>query len=98
MNSNKLRQHQREFEDLGDANENQSTNDPNADLYHFTDSTENDNDAALRAIGKIKQKLTGFEENVGEQQSVEGQVRLLMNSAQDPDKLCKLFGGWSAWV
>lgn len=98
MNSQKLRQHQRDDKDLDEENNASSMTAKNsfdADTY----ATENDNDAALRAIGKIKQKLTGYEEGtLGEQQTIEGQVRLLINAAQDPDKLCRLFGGWSAWV
>jgi serine-protein kinase ATM len=29
---------------------------------------------------------------------VEGQVQQLLQEAQDPDKLCKMFVGWSAWL
>lgn len=98
MNSQKLRQHQRDDKDSDEENNSSSmTTKPSFESDDYT--TENDNDAALRAIGKIKQKLTGYEEGtLGEQQTIEGQVRLLINAAQDPDKLCRLFGGWSAWV
>ena len=33
----------------------------------------------------------------GEARVVEGQVQQLLTDAQDPDKLCALFVGWSAW-
>lgn len=98
VNSKKLRQHQRDEKDLDEENDPSSIATKNSEEA-MNHSTENDNDAALRAVGKIKQKLTGYEEGtLGEQQTVEGQVRLLINAAQDPDKLCRLFGGWSAWV
>jgi serine-protein kinase ATM len=98
VNSKKLRQHQRDDDESDEENNSNSMTTKNLDEAVDL-STETDNDAALRAIGKIKQKLTGYEEGtLGEQLTVEGQVRLLINAAQDPDKLCKLFGGWSAWV
>lgn len=60
---------------------------------------ENQNDAATRAIGRINEKLKGYEEGTfGEQQTIEGQVRLLINEARDPNNLCRLFPGWGAWV
>jgi len=61
--------------------------------------SENKNDAATRTIARINAKLKGYEEGtLGERQTVEGQVRLLINAATDPDNLCKLFTGWGAWV
>ena len=60
---------------------------------------ENENEAASRAIAKINEKLQGYEEGtLGERQSVEGQVQLLINSARDPDNLCALYPGWSPWM
>jgi ataxia telangiectasia mutated family protein len=60
---------------------------------------ENENDAASRAIAKIHEKLQGYEDGTsGEQQSVEGQVQLLINSARDPDNLCALYFGWCPWL
>jgi len=62
-------------------------------------SEQSENDAANRAIQKIRQKLQGFEEgNSGERQSVEGQVQLLINSARDRDNLCVLYHGWAPWI
>lgn len=60
---------------------------------------ENKNEAAQRAITKISEKLQGYEEGTGgEQQSVEGQVQLLINSARDPENLCKMYVGWCPWL
>jgi hypothetical protein len=51
------------------------------------------NEAAANAIAKSKKKLQGYEDGTsGEQQSVEGQVQLLINSAKDPDNLCEGVG------
>ena len=43
-----------------------------------------------------KQKLEGRES--GEFRGVEGQVQQLLQDAQDPEKLCRMFAGWAAWV
>mmetsp|Transcript_16056 Transcript_16056/g.23482 ORF Transcript_16056/g.23482 Transcript_16056/m.23482 type:complete len:264 (-) Transcript_16056:21-812(-) len=60
---------------------------------------ENENDAATRTIAKINEKLSGYEDGtLGERQTVEGQVRLLINAARDPDNLCHLFPGWAPWL
>ena len=60
---------------------------------------ENENDAATLTIAKINEKLQGYEEGTyGEQQTVEGQVRLLINAARDPDNLCTLYHGWMPWL
>ena len=34
----------------------------------------------------------------GEAKSVEGQVQQLLQEAQDPDRLCRLFVGWAPWL
>jgi ataxia telangiectasia mutated family protein len=61
--------------------------------------SENENDAATRTIAKINEKLEGYEEGtLGERQTVEGQVRLLINAARDPDNLCSLYHGWMPWL
>ncbi len=60
---------------------------------------ENENDVATLTIAKINEKLQGYEEGTyGEQQTVEGQVRLLINAARDPDNLCLLYHGWMPWL
>ncbi len=60
---------------------------------------ESDNDAATRTIAKINEKLSGYEEGTsGERQTIEGQVRLLINAATDTDNLSKLFVGWAPWL
>jgi serine-protein kinase ATM len=57
---------------------------------------ENRNEVASHAISRIHEKLLGYEDGTsGEQQSVESQVQLLMNEAQDPDNLCAMFVGWA---
>lgn len=62
-------------------------------------SQEEDNLEAVKTIIKIKEKLKGYEDSTsGEQQGVEGQVQLLINSARDPDNLCQIFNGWAPWV
>jgi serine-protein kinase ATM len=56
---------------------------------------ENRNEVAAHAIARIHEKLIGYEDGtMGEQQSVESQVQLLLNAAQDPDNLCVMFAGW----
>ena len=58
-----------------------------------------DNLAAKHTIARIKEKLQGYEEGTSsEQQSVEGQVQLLINYARDPDNLCAIFHGWAPWL
>jgi len=60
---------------------------------------EDKNDAANRAMTKVKEKLQGYEDGMsGECQSAEGQVQLLINAARDPDNLCALYFGWAPWV
>lgn len=57
------------------------------------------NDAAVRALARIQEKLQGFENGMsGERQSVGGQVQLLINSARDEDNLCRLFYGWYPYI
>jgi len=57
------------------------------------------NEAASQAIAKIKAKLQGYEDGTsGEQQSIKGQVQLLINSARDPDNLSAMYHGWAPWV
>jgi serine-protein kinase ATM len=60
------------------------------------DGDENRNEVAAHAISRIHDKLLGYEDGTsGEQQSVESQVQLLTNAAQDPDNLCVMFVGWA---
>lgn len=57
------------------------------------------NEAAELALNKISEKLQGYEDGTsGEQQSIEGQVQLLINSARARDNLCLMFAGWAPWV
>ena len=57
------------------------------------------NEFAAHTISKIHEKLQGYEDGTsGEQQSVEGQVQLLINSARDRDNLCEMFVGWAPWM
>jgi serine-protein kinase ATM len=55
--------------------------------------------ATKHTIARIKEKLQGYEEGTSsEQQSVEGQVQLLINCARDPDNLCAIWRGWAPWL
>ena len=61
--------------------------------------SESENDAASRAIAKISEKLQGYEEGtLGERQTIQGQVQLLINAARDHDNLSALFPGWCPWL
>lgn len=63
------------------------------------DSADGDNNAAaLRAISRVKQKLHGREFSDGAPMSVSAQVRLLVDTAQDPDLLGVMYPGWAMWV
>lgn len=55
-------------------------------------------DAAQRALARIKHKLQGYEDPNGDAMSVEGQVKLLINQARDPENLCRLYPGWGPWL
>lgn len=75
--------------------------DQNGDQVHRSSSgnAEDQNNAAARAIAKVNEKLQGYEDGTaGEQQSVEGQIQLLLTAARDPDNLCELFCGWAPWI
>ena len=57
------------------------------------------NEAGAKAIAQVHDKLQGYEDSTsGEQQGVEGQVQLLIDSARDAQNLCQLFYGWSPWI
>lgn len=56
------------------------------------------NDAATRALIRVKQKLDGYEDPNGSALSIEGQVKQLISAAQNPHNLCKLFPGWAPWL
>ncbi|KAL3152004.1 hypothetical protein ABBQ32_001124 [Trebouxia sp. C0010 RCD-2024] len=62
-----------------------------------TDTTLANADAE-RALLRLKQKLAGMEGGQGEARGVKGQVQQLLQDAQNPDKLCKMYVGWSAWL
>jgi ataxia telangiectasia mutated family protein len=54
---------------------------------------------ASRVLDRLKQKLQGHGEDPnGDMMSVEGQVKLLVNEATDPENLCKIYSGWGAWL
>ncbi len=84
----------------GIANVNSSNiNTPSKGYSTLSFLEESDNDAATRTIAKINEKLSGYEEGTsGERQTVEGQVRLLINAATDTGNLSKLFQGWAPWL
>jgi ataxia telangiectasia mutated family protein len=54
------------------------------------------NTGATRALFQVRQRLHG--EEFGETLSVEGQVRLLIHSAMQPENLCRMYFGWCPWV
>lgn len=62
------------------------------------DDTGVGGDAAQRALARIKHKLQGYVDPNGDAMSVEGQVKLLINQARDPENLCKLYPGWAPWL
>lgn len=53
---------------------------------------------AERAVLRVKQKLQGQDVEGGASLSVAAQVAALLQSAQDPDNLCRMFKGWAPWV
>ena len=63
-------------------------------------SNGNENEGANRALARIARKLKGYEDGIvaGEMKSIEGQVKLLINAARNPDNLCMLFAGWAPWL
>ncbi|DBA02805.1 TPA: hypothetical protein N0F65_006595 [Lagenidium giganteum] len=56
------------------------------------------NDAAARALIRVKQKLEGYEDPNGNALSIEGQVKQLISVARDQHNLCNLFPGWAPWL
>ena len=59
-------------------------------INHSLNIVESQNDAATRAIGRINEKLKGYEEGTsGQQLTIEGQVSLLIKEAKDPNNLCR---------
>lgn len=62
------------------------------------DGSSSNNDAAARALIRVKQKLEGYEDPNGNALSIEGQVKQLVSAAQDPHNLCNLFPGWAPWL
>jgi ataxia telangiectasia mutated family protein len=66
------------------------------DLAGGSAGTGNVNTDAERTLLRIKLKLQGYE--YGEALNVHGQVNQLIQEAQDPERLCKMFPGWAPWV
>ena len=52
---------------------------------------------ASKVLLRVKQKLQGLEDPNGEALSTEGQVKVLINEACDPQRLGLLYQGWQAW-
>ena len=91
--------------DEDDANDNVRTaaSDRISSLLANKNDSINDNlenEGANRALSRIARKLQGYEDGImaGEMKSIEGQVKLLINAARDPDNLCMLFSGWAPWL
>ena len=56
------------------------------------------NEGATQAVRRVKEKLSGYEAGTaGEQQSMEGQVHFLINSARDVESLSHMYPGWQPW-
>lgn len=53
---------------------------------------------AERAVLRVKQKLDGQDVEGGVALTVQAQVGLLLQKAQDPERLCKMYAGWAAWM
>jgi ataxia telangiectasia mutated family protein len=53
---------------------------------------------AERAVLRVKQKLQGQDVEGGAALSVEAQVAAMLQAARDPERLCRMFKGWAAWV
>jgi ataxia telangiectasia mutated family protein len=53
---------------------------------------------AARAVLRVKQKLEGVAGGEGGALGVAAQVDELLAQAQDPELLCRMFVGWSAWM
>lgn len=53
---------------------------------------------AERAVLRVKQKLQGQDVDGGAILSVAAYVGSLIQAAQDPENLCRLFVGWAAWT
>jgi serine-protein kinase ATM len=85
---------------LGEEGENCSPPSRKSKAQTFIEEADDEEEnAGTRAINKIHEKLQGLEEGTSsERQSVESQVQLLINAARDPDNLCALYHGWSAWL
>lgn len=65
--------------------------------FHLDDK-DDANTAAEHAIRRVQEKLQGYEDGTaGEQQSIQGQIQLLISCAMDRDKLCQMFPGWQPW-
>lgn len=64
-----------------------------------TETSDDKNEMGKKAIAKINDKLQGYEESTsGEQQGVEGQVQLLINSARDVENLSSMYAGWGPYI
>ena len=83
---------------LQDDEERETLSDPE-DSWSDSSTGTKRSQVTTKTINKIKEKLQGYEDSTsGEQQGIEGQVQLLINSARDPNNLCKIFAGWGPWI
>ncbi|BDA48015.1 Serine-protein kinase ATM [Coccomyxa sp. Obi] len=83
---------QRQVSSLGDA----SSQELGQPLNEGGDGLANAD--AKRTLLRVKQKLEGLDGGEGEAKTVEGQVQRLLQEAQDPDRLCRMFVGWAPWL
>lgn len=54
------------------------------------------NKVAKRVLIRLRQKLSGIEDDV--QMSISGQVNHLIQEASNPKNLCRLFPGWQPYL
>lgn len=94
----KQRQHDKDV--LPDSSQNEDSGGPeaggNGPAAGGTESLGNAD--AERAVLRVKQKLEGLEWGEGGARSVAGQVSQLLDEAQDPQRLCRMYAGWAAWM
>ena len=62
------------------------------------DNSEGPSAAAHRTLGRVKQRLQGYDERSGDCLNTQGTVRSLILQASDELNLSKMFCGWQAWL
>lgn len=99
--AHQLQQKQQQRDTSKKNNNNNSSSSPysgesDADVPLNSDKSTNVNKVAERVLMRLQQKLQGIEDGV--QLSLVGQINHLIQEAQDPKNLCKLFPGWQPYI